>query len=97
MIEFFTLMCEHPVVFFMFSVFSLVFVGMTYEFILGLFKRKRGSLNIDDGDEGPSEGSLAVNPDGDPVIVQNTEQEYVKDDSNKCLWNSNWNNESEGV
>ena len=72
MIEFFTLMCQHPWVFFMVSVFALIFIGMTYEFILKLFKRNTPSQDnyeiTQDGEE-PEEGSFVVDPGGDPVIV----------------------------
>lgn len=72
MIEFFTLMCQHPGVFFMVSVFALIFIGMTYEFILKLFKRNTPPQDVyeitQDGEE-PEEGSCVVDPDNDPVIV----------------------------
>ena len=73
MIEFFTLMCEHPWVFFMVAVCVLIFIGMTYDFILRLFNRNgrktvRGfNLDLDDDDDDePSEESPVVFPDDNP-------------------------------
>jgi hypothetical protein len=72
MIEFFTLMCEHPGVFFMVAVCVLIFIGMTYDFILRLFNRNgrktvRGfNLDLDDDDDEPSEESPVVFPDDNP-------------------------------
>lgn len=63
MIEFFTLMCQHPGVFAMFSVFALIFIGMTYDFILRMFNRKHDKpvnphvldLGYDDDKDEPEE------------------------------------------
>ena len=75
MIEFFTLMCEHPGVFFMVIVCALIFIGMTYDFILKLFKRQGmgSSQNTtsqqaadDDDDENPYEECYVEDPDDTP-------------------------------
>lgn len=71
MIEFFTLMCEHPGVFFMVAVCALIFIGMTYDFILRLFNRggrkTKSNCKLDLGDEDePPEDSNVVKPDDPP-------------------------------
>lgn len=47
MIEFMTLMCQHPLTFAFILICLLVFIGLTYDFILMLFGRRGFQDNLD--------------------------------------------------